>query len=135
MTIVGKTWSLHLEKVVRVDRDENLRMIEDSVAFLVGQGKTVVYDAEHFFDGYFADPRLRAALPARRGRGRRGVGDAVRHERRARCPHQIAAADARGRREAAPTPRRHPLPQRRRVRRGELARRRRRRRRAWCRAR
>ena len=38
-TIVGKTWGLHLEKVVRVDRDENLRMIEDSVAFLVARGQ------------------------------------------------------------------------------------------------
>lgn len=47
-TLVGKTWSLHLEKVVRVGRDENLRMIADSVAFLVREGKTVVYDAEHF---------------------------------------------------------------------------------------
>src|SRR6266480_1115890 len=50
-TLVGKTWSLHLEKVVKVSRDENLRMISDSVAFLVGQGKRVLYDAEHFFDG------------------------------------------------------------------------------------
>ena len=56
-TLVGKTWGLHLEKVVRVDRDENLRMIEDSVAFLVGEGKTVVYDAEHFFDGWARRPR------------------------------------------------------------------------------
>ena len=55
-TIVGKTWSLHLKKVVRVDREENLRMIGESVAFLVGQGKRVVYDAEHFFDGYADDP-------------------------------------------------------------------------------
>src|SRR3984885_9526942 len=55
-TIVGKTWDLHLEKVVRVDRDENLRMIEESVAFLRGEGKRVFYDAEHFFDGYGADP-------------------------------------------------------------------------------
>ena len=54
-TLVGKSWTLHLEKVVRVDRDENLRMIADSVAFLVGQGKRVVYDAEHFFDGHRAD--------------------------------------------------------------------------------
>jgi 2-isopropylmalate synthase len=54
-TLVGKTWTLHLEKVVRVDPDENLRMISDSVAFLLGQGKRVVYDAEHFFDGYRAD--------------------------------------------------------------------------------
>src|ERR1022692_2911876 len=55
-TIVGKTWGLHLEKVVKVDREENLRMIADSVAFLVGEGKRVVYDAEHFFDGLDDDP-------------------------------------------------------------------------------
>jgi len=55
-TLVGKTWALHLEKVVKVDREENLRMIAESVAFLVGQGKRVIYDAEHFFDG-FADDR------------------------------------------------------------------------------
>jgi 2-isopropylmalate synthase len=54
-TIVGKTWGLHLEKVVRVDRDENLAMIADSVGFLVGAGKRVIYDAEHFFDGYRDD--------------------------------------------------------------------------------
>jgi 2-isopropylmalate synthase len=55
-TVVGKTWTLHLEKVVKVDRDENLRMISESVGLLVGEGKRVVYDAEHFFDG-FADDR------------------------------------------------------------------------------
>jgi 2-isopropylmalate synthase len=55
VTLVGKTWSLHLEKVVKVDRDENLRMIEDSVAFLVAQGKRVIYDAEHCFDGWRDD--------------------------------------------------------------------------------
>jgi 2-isopropylmalate synthase len=55
-TLVGKTWALHLQKVVRVDREENLRMIGESVAFLVGHGKRVVYDAEHFFDGFADDP-------------------------------------------------------------------------------
>ena len=54
-TLVGKTWSLHLEKVVKADREENLRMIGDSIAFLVGEGKRVVYDAEHFFDGFLDD--------------------------------------------------------------------------------
>jgi 2-isopropylmalate synthase len=68
-TLVGKTWTLHLEKVVRVDRDENLQMIADSVAFLVAQGKRVVYDAEHFFDGWrdnadYALACLRAAAAA-----------------------------------------------------------------------
>ena len=56
ITIVGKTWDLHIEKVTRVTREENLRMIEESVAFLVSQGKEVVYDAEHFFDAYDAHP-------------------------------------------------------------------------------
>jgi 2-isopropylmalate synthase len=55
-TIVGKTWDLHLEKVLRVGREENLRLIEESVAFLVARGKTVVYDAEHFFDAHRAHP-------------------------------------------------------------------------------
>jgi 2-isopropylmalate synthase len=55
-TLVGKSWRLHLEKVVKVDGDENLRMIAESVAFLAGEGKRVIYDAEHFFDGYADDP-------------------------------------------------------------------------------
>ena len=68
-TIVGKTWALHLEKVVKVNRSENLAMIAESVAFLVGEGKRVIYDAEHFFDGYADDPGyalscLRAAAGA-----------------------------------------------------------------------
>ncbi len=68
-TLVGKTWSLHLEKVVRVGREENLRMIAESIAFLVGEGKRVVYDAEHFFDAYRDDGEyalacLRAAAQA-----------------------------------------------------------------------
>ncbi len=66
-TLVGKTWGLHLDKVVRVGRDENLAMIAESVAYLTGEGKRVVYDAEHFFDGYRDDPGyalacLRAAV-------------------------------------------------------------------------
>jgi 2-isopropylmalate synthase len=68
-TLVGKTWSLHLEKVTRVDPEENLSMIEDSVAFLRERGKRVVYDAEHFFDAFRDDAPyalrcLRAAVEA-----------------------------------------------------------------------
>jgi 2-isopropylmalate synthase len=55
ITLVGKTWALHLEKVTRVSREENLEMIRDSVAFCVGHGKRVIYDAEHFFDGWRED--------------------------------------------------------------------------------
>ena len=70
-TIVGKTWGLHLEKVVKVDREENLRMISESVAFLVGAGKRVIYDAEHFFDGFADDPAYALSCVARGRRGRR----------------------------------------------------------------
>ena len=67
--VVGKTWELHLQKVLRVDRDENLRMIAESVAFLRARGKRVFYDAEHFFDAYADHPEyalacLRAAAEA-----------------------------------------------------------------------
>ncbi|HZC12602.1 MAG TPA: citramalate synthase [Thermoleophilaceae bacterium] len=67
-TLVGKTWRLHLDKVTRVDPEENLRMIAESVAFLRRQGKRVIYDAEHFFDGYRDDPAyaLRCLLAAAR---------------------------------------------------------------------
>ena len=68
-TLVGKTWSLHLEKVTQVAPEENLRMIAESVAFLAGQDKRVIYDAEHFFDAFRDDPAyalrcLRAAAEA-----------------------------------------------------------------------
>ncbi|MGH2904036.1 MAG: citramalate synthase [Solirubrobacteraceae bacterium] len=55
-TIVGKSSLLHVEKVVRVSREENLAMIAESVAFLVRHGKRVLLDAEHFFDGFAEDP-------------------------------------------------------------------------------
>ncbi|QYM80246.1 citramalate synthase [Horticoccus luteus] len=56
MTIVGKTWQLHVTEILRTTPEENLAMIEDSVAYLVAQGREVVYDAEHFFDGFKSDP-------------------------------------------------------------------------------
>jgi len=69
VTLVGKTWGLHLEKVTKVSREENLAMIADSVGFCRAQGKRVVYDAEHFFDAYRDDPAyaltcLEAAIEA-----------------------------------------------------------------------
>jgi 2-isopropylmalate synthase len=68
-TLVGKASLLHVEKVVRVTREENLAMIGESVGFLVAQGKRVLFDAEHFFDGFAEDPGyaldcLRAAVDA-----------------------------------------------------------------------
>ena len=91
VTVVGKTWSLHLEKVVKVGRDENLAMIGESIAFLVAQGKRVIYDAEHFFDGWRDDPAyavecLRAAHEA--GAENLTICDT----NGASLPHQIADA-------------------------------------------
>jgi 2-isopropylmalate synthase len=54
-TLVGKSWTLHVDDVLRADRDENLAMIEESIAYLVASGRRVIYDAEHFFDGYRGD--------------------------------------------------------------------------------
>ncbi len=66
-TLFGKTSTLHVTEVLRTTLDENLRMIEDSIAFLRSEKKRVVYDAEHFFDGYrldasYAIETLRAAM-------------------------------------------------------------------------
>jgi len=55
ITIFGKSWDLHVKDVFKVDLDENLRMISDSVNYLKSKGKKVFYDAEHFFDGYIGN--------------------------------------------------------------------------------
>lgn len=56
VTLVGKSWDLHVHHVLETDREENLNMIQESVAYFKQRGKEVVYDAEHFFDGYKANP-------------------------------------------------------------------------------
>ena len=55
VTIFGKSWLLHVEKVLRTTPEENLAMIRDTVAFLKQEGREVIYDAEHFFDGHATD--------------------------------------------------------------------------------
>jgi 2-isopropylmalate synthase len=55
VAIFGKAWDLHCKEVLRVSLDDNLQMIEDSVAYLVSQGRQVIFDAEHYFDGYKDD--------------------------------------------------------------------------------
>ena len=69
VTIFGKSWLLHVTDVLGATADENLTMIGDSVAYLRAAGREVVYDAEHYFDGYRSDPAyalatLRAARAA-----------------------------------------------------------------------
>jgi 2-isopropylmalate synthase len=66
-TLFGKTWTLHVTDVLLTTLDDNLRIIEQSVAYLRAAGRRVIYDAEHFFDGYKADSRyaletLKAAI-------------------------------------------------------------------------
>jgi 2-isopropylmalate synthase len=56
VTIVGKTWDMHVRDILGTDLEENLRMIADSVATCKAAGREVFYDAEHFFDGYKANP-------------------------------------------------------------------------------
>ncbi len=66
ITIVGKSWDLHVREVLGVDEAENLAMIADSVRFCASTGREVIYDAEHFFDGWQANREfaLRTVLAA-----------------------------------------------------------------------
>ena len=61
ITLAGKSWDLHVRDVLRADNDENLRMIADSVALCAAAGRHVIFDAEHFFDGWRADAAMALA--------------------------------------------------------------------------
>ena len=69
VTIFGKSWDLHVEEALRIALEKNEELIEKSVAYLKGQVPEVIYDAEHFFDGYKANPEyaLRTVRAALRG--------------------------------------------------------------------
>jgi 2-isopropylmalate synthase len=56
VTLFGKSWDLHVRESLQVPLAENLAIIDDSIRYLVGQGRQVIYDAEHWFDGYKANP-------------------------------------------------------------------------------
>jgi 2-isopropylmalate synthase len=89
--IFGKSWTLHVTKVLGTTLEENLAMIADSVAFLKAAGKEVVYDAEHFFDGYRADPGY--ALEAVKAAARAGADWITMCDTNGGClPSTIAAA-------------------------------------------
>jgi 2-isopropylmalate synthase len=55
VTLVGKSWTLHVDEALRTTRAENIAMVADSVRYMAAHGRRVVFDAEHFFDGYRAD--------------------------------------------------------------------------------
>ena len=56
VSIFGKTWDFHVHRALGITEEENLRLISDTVSYLKAHGREVVYDAEHFFDGYLANP-------------------------------------------------------------------------------
>jgi 2-isopropylmalate synthase len=67
VAIFGKTWDFHVKEILRATNEENLAMIRDTIGYLVGEGRKVIYDAEHFFDAYaanasYAMETLRAAV-------------------------------------------------------------------------
>jgi 2-isopropylmalate synthase len=62
VAIFGKSWDLHVHEILKIDLEENLRMISDSIQYLKAMGKEVLFDAEHFFDGYKNNPRYAAKV-------------------------------------------------------------------------
>jgi len=72
--LVGKSWDLHVRQALRTSLDENLRMITDSVGYLKARDLEMVYDAEHYFDGWKANPEYALATIAA---ARRGGADVV----------------------------------------------------------
>lgn len=57
VAIFGKTWDFHVKEALKITLEENLKLVEDSIRFLKKNGKEVIFDAEHFFDGYKANPK------------------------------------------------------------------------------
>ena len=69
VAIFGKSWDLHVHEILKIDLEENLQMVGDSIKYLKDMGKEVLFDAEHFFDGYknnpeYADKVIQTALAA-----------------------------------------------------------------------
>src|SRR6202161_1318162 len=60
VAIFGKTWDLHVKRALNITEEENLKLISETVKYLKDHGKEVIYDAEHFFDGYNAQPAFAA---------------------------------------------------------------------------
>ena len=56
VTLFGKSWRLHVERALGITLEENLKLISETVSYLKAHGREVIFDAEHFFDGYAADP-------------------------------------------------------------------------------
>ena len=98
ITIFGKSWKLHALEALRISPEENLELIEDSVRYLKERVDEVIFDAEHFFDGYADDPEY--ALAALRAAQSGGAGYLVLCDTNGgTLPHVLEAAIAHVRRE------------------------------------
>ena len=90
VTIYGKSWQLHVRDVLRTTAENNLQMIADTVGFLKASGRRVIFDAEHFFDGYKDDPDY--ALKAVGAAVREGAASVVLCDTNGGClPHEVYA--------------------------------------------
>ena len=91
VTIVGKTWDLHVRDDLRISNEENLEVIADSIAYLKKRVDQVFFDAEHFFDGYRANPQY--ALACLKAAAQAGADVLVLCDTcGGRMPHEILAA-------------------------------------------
>ena len=90
-TIFGKCWKLHVREVLRTSAKENLDMVSETVAFLVAHGREVVFDAEHFFDGFKDDPDYALSV-LRRAREAGASAIALCDTNGGSLPHEIFAA-------------------------------------------
>ena len=79
---VAKSWDYHVKVALETTNEENLASIRDSVQAAKQKGREVLIDCEHFFDGYKANPQIRARLRPDGARSGRALGGAVRHQRR-----------------------------------------------------
>jgi 2-isopropylmalate synthase len=90
VTIYGKSWLLHVQDVLRTTGAHNLQMIADTVGFLRAAGRKVFFDAEHFFDGYKADPAY--AMQALGAAVKEGAAGVVLCDTNGGClPHEVFA--------------------------------------------
>ncbi len=91
VTIFGKSWDFHVTEVFKISLKENLQMIYDSVHYLKSKKKEVIYDAEHFFDGYQANPEY--AIKTLQAAARAGADNLSLCETNGgRLPHEIRRA-------------------------------------------
>ena len=95
VTLVGKTWDLHVRDDLRISQKANLEIIADSIAFMKRRVDEVMFDAEHFFDGFRANPEYALECLAGCSRRRRRLDRFVRYQRRSTAQRYSGGAHPR----------------------------------------